>query len=379
MSPALAHLEEPAATTIRIGGREQLDWLAPSWRQLCKKVGAEPFLSPDWVRCYLQSFEPTTELVVISVCAGEKLLAVLPLTRKWIWFHGIHLLELKGAANAHSVLFDVLRLPGAEGEAATTAIWQCLRDLPGWHILHLPYLPQGGPSQELLTYAAGDGFATLTDTCADSPVLRMHNQVGQMDPHRATSSRYRSELRRGARRLEAELGGKPKLIRRTHADASALAKFYNLEATGWKGRQGTAIQSSPATSSYYRRITRVAERLGQFSLHSLEIDGRMLAACFGLEIGSHYHGLKLAYDESLRSCGPGHLILSAVLEDCARRGVGNAHLGGKMDSYKRHWTSETEPQLNGFIFNSSLRSQFVFHDSTCWFPALRRLQERFKP
>ena len=102
----------------------------------------------------------------------------------------------------------------------------------------------------------------------------------------------------------------------------------------------------------------------------------MVAACLGVEWAGCYYGLKMGYDEGLRNCGPGHQILSSVIADCAQRGVSTIFLGGKMDSYKRHWTADTERKLTVFVFNSALRSQIVFQEKRWLFPTLRRLQSK---
>lgn len=366
-----------AALEVKTGGLELLEHLEGPWRQLALKANAVPFLMPEWIRAHVQAFSPGDELIVIAVLQAGEPVAILPLVRKWVWFHGLHLCQLTGAANAHSVMFDVLCVPGASGEHAVRKIWPAIRPLKNWHVLQLPSIPTDGAAQQILEQAANEGFATYTDVDADSPIL--HPQPGadgRLDPQFATSSRFRHELRRGTRRLESLLCAKPELVRRVHANRAALERFYALEASGWKGSRGTAIQCSPETALYYRQITGIADALGCLNLHSLEKDGRMIAACLGLEVADRYYGLKMAYDDEFRSCGPGHLILAAVTEDCINRGVVTFHLGGKLDAYKRQWTLETTRILTGYVFNSAVRSQLVFHAKKWLFPALRRAQSR---
>jgi len=200
----------------------------------------------------LQAFEPDAEVVVLAVMQDQRLLAVLPLTRKRIWFHGIQLSELRGAANFHSVTFDLLRVPGPQGDAAIAQIWQRIRAMRDWHVLELPSVPQEGGAHELLQQAARDGFATLTDVFADSPVLHVKTRSdGRPDPVAETNSRFRHELRRAARRLQSELGAPPELCRIAQPESEALKRFYELEASGWKGSNGTAIQSCSDTLHYY--------------------------------------------------------------------------------------------------------------------------------
>src|SRR5579883_1868706 len=366
-----------AQAELRVGGRELLQVLEKAWNRLCREAGAEPFLSPEWIGCYLRAFEPASEVLLIAVLAGERMLAVLPLTRKRIWYRGIPLIELKGAANAHSVWFDILRAPGSEGERAVCLIWECLRNLPGWHVLEFPYVPEQGAAPQLVRQPAEEQFRTLIDACAECPVMHLQaGAEGELDPWGTTSTRFRHELQRNERRLAEELRGQPKLLCSRRPEAHVLQRFYDLEAAGWKGRAGTAIQSSADTRRYYRDLVQLAQENGHLRVHHLDLDGRMLAGCIGLRVGDSYYGLKMAYDESLRAYSPGQLILRGVIEDCAQGAVARIVLGGKLDAYKKKWTSHTEPLVTALAYRSALRSRVAYVSRSRLFPALRGLLER---
>jgi CelD/BcsL family acetyltransferase involved in cellulose biosynthesis len=377
--PPETQINASLTASLETGDIRLIDKLAAPWARLCKESNAEIFLTPEWIRCYLQAFEPRTRLVVISVWEGERLLAILPLTRKWIWYHGIRLLELKGAANTHAVEFDLLRLPGPIGEAAVTEVWRCLLNFPDWHILQFPYSSSQSASQEILRCAAKDGFPTLADVCADNPVLDLQSGPhGHPDPYVGTDRRFRHELRRQNRKLEARIGAPPSFRRQTEVDYEQLERFFALEAASWKGREGTAIQCSVDTLSYYRQMARVAEHKQAFSFYSLECQGRMLAASIGIEASDRYYALKMAYAQEIRNCGPGQLLISRVLEDLAQRRFRRIFFGGKMDPFKQEWTTTTEPQVNGLIFSKVARARFVYRERAQIFPAIRQLQKRLQ-
>jgi CelD/BcsL family acetyltransferase involved in cellulose biosynthesis len=368
-----------ATSDVAVGGKELLDQFKEPWHRLCHESGADIFLTPEWIGAYLNAFEPDTEVVVFTVSAGERLLAILPLTRKWIWFRGIRLRELKGAANVHSVAFDVLRVPGPEGEEAVAAIWGQIRRFPGWHVLHLPSFREGGASQALLDCAARDGYATLTDVFADSPFVPLNKtKNGQVDVTAGASRHFRHELRRWRRKMETEIEDRATFVRHTNAEPQMLGRFFRLEAAGWKGEGGTAIQCSPETLRFYGTVAEIAAMQGRFALHSLEIGNRFVAGCFGVETSNVFHGLKLAYDEDFRRYGLGHLLAQSLLEDCAARGMGEVSLGGKSDDYKRHWTREFHRNLNGFVFSHDLRSQIAHYERSKLFPTLRRWVEALR-
>jgi CelD/BcsL family acetyltransferase involved in cellulose biosynthesis len=359
---------------LRVGGVQLLDELADPWNRLCREAKAEPFLSPEWIRCYLQAFEPDTEIIVIAVLSGARMLAVLPLTRKRIWYRGLPLIELKGAANAHSVWFDILCIPGPDGEDALQRIWSYLRDLPGWHVLQLPYTPENGVATEFRALSERDGFLTVLDKCDESPFVPLSPGTNEkVNILAGTTSHFRQHLRRFGRLLENELGVKPKYVRRTVINEEALGEFFRLEGAGWKGRNATSILAGAATQQFYSRIARLNIHGVSVSLSSLSVNDRRIAACFGVESGQVFHILKAAHDETLRRCGPGHLFTEALLKDCAYRGLREMSFGGKAEEYKMHWTANVRRTFNIFMFKRSLLARVAFFERRHLFPVLRRV------
>jgi CelD/BcsL family acetyltransferase involved in cellulose biosynthesis len=358
---------------LAVGGMELFDDLAEPWNRLCREANAEPFLSPEWIRCYLQAFEPDAEIIVIAVLCGESMLAVLPLTRKRIWYRGIPLIELKGVANAHSVWFDILRAPGPEGEDGLQRIWGYLRDLPGWHVLQVPCTPENGVGAEFRALSEQDGFLTVLDKCDESPFVPLSPGTnGKVNILAGTTSHFRKHLRRYERMVVDELGDKPLYVRKTGIGTEGLEAFFSLEGAGWKGRNGTSILSCAATQQFYRRIAGLNILGVSVSLSSLSINGRGIAACFGVESGQVFHTLKVAHDETLRRYSPGHLLTKALLEDCANRGLREMSFGGKAEEYKMYWTRNVRRTVNIFMFNRSLRAKVAFLERRDLFPVLRR-------
>jgi CelD/BcsL family acetyltransferase involved in cellulose biosynthesis len=191
-----------------------------------------------------------------------------------------------------------------------------------------------------------------------------------------TSRHFRLALRRKARLLEAEAGETPKLIRRTELDQKLLQDFFVLEAAGWKGREGSAIQCAAETRAFYNHIAREASARGYFCLHSLELKGTMIAGSFGVSTTDCFYPMKMAYDEALRRSGPGQLMINGILQDCAQRGIPEVFFGGGNDRYKTSWTQETLPHFNGWIFNRSFPAQIAYQFKTRLLASMVRVGRR---
>ncbi|MGZ4854800.1 MAG: GNAT family N-acetyltransferase [Candidatus Angelobacter sp.] len=351
----------PLTASIQVGGEEVIQRIAGQWRSLCEETRSAPFHRPEWIQTYLRAFEPDGEVVLLTASAGNSLVAVLPLVRKRCWYAGVPLIKLAGAANVHSVRFELLRKEGAMGKAALRSIWGLLKSTPMWQLLELPVFPQDGACHELMALAGGEGFSTITFLGQDSPILRMQRDGnGRLTWLGGTTRHFRHELRRKGRLLEQEAGDKLKLICRVEPHPETLHKFYEMEAAGWKGVEGSAINCDRVTRSFYDTIAREAASRGYFRLHSLEVNGRMTAAAFSVMTDDCLYPMKITYDESLRYGGPGQLLLNGILQECAEKEIAELFFGGDKDYYKTSWTPETLPHFNGFVFNKHFRAQLVY-------------------
>ena len=358
------------------GGLELVERWAERWERLCEETGAPPFYRPEWVAAYLRAFEPESRVVLMTACVGDRLKAVLPLTRKRAWFAGVPVWKLAGAANIHSTQFDIVRTSCEAGEAAIPAFWNLLKRIPGWNMLELPFLSRNGGGLKLIKLASKDGCHTMSVRFSECPVLRMEkDEKGQLTWLHGTSRHFRHELRRFARILARETGDEPKLVRRINPDARALEQFYELEAAGWKGREGSAIKCTPQTREFYDQISKVSAAGGYFCLHTLEASDRMLAGAFSVQTADCLYPLKIAYDESLRRGGPGQVMFDRILEECSQRGITRLFFGGKNDAYKMKWTSETVPNFKGYVFSPHFRSQLAFRLRTLH-PGIGRARAR---
>ncbi len=363
-------------TAIDIGKEEVIHRLWKPWQRLCDETRSAPFHRPEWIAAYLRAFEPNGEIVLLTASLGEQLLAVLPLVRKKCWYAGVPLVKLTGAANVHSVRFEILRTPCAAGEASIAALWRSLQRMPGWQVLEFPYFPQDGACAQLLGQAGEDGYLTRIFPLQDSPTLRMQRDGnGQLTWLGGTSRHFRHELRRYARVLEAEAGAKPKITRWNHPDPAAMQKFFDLEAAGWKGREGSAIACGPETRAFYDQVAREGADRGYFCLHSLEVNGTMAAGAFSVLTQDCFFPMKIAFSEALRRGGPGHLLFNSILEECAGMGISELFFGGSRDPYKELWTQQTLPHFRGLVFAPGFRPRLACQIRTKVFPLLGRLRQ----
>lgn len=113
------------------------------------------------------------------------------------------------------------------------------------------------------------------------------------------------ELRRLERRL-AQQGAVRHAVLGPDADVETwVQRFLELEASGWKGREGTALACDPASSAFFVEVTRQAHRRGQLHMLALELDGVAIAMQCNFLSGAGAYAFKVAFDEQHAAVSPG--------------------------------------------------------------------------
>jgi len=121
-------------------------------------------------------------------------------------------------------------------------------------------------------------------------------------------------------------------------------KFLEVEASGWKGKQGTgsAIKLNPALVEFYRYLMEQFGVSGCCEINLMEIDGRVAAGQFALIVGETMYLLKIGYDEEFAAVAPGNLLLAHTIARLHEEGV-LRHVNLVTDaSWHRSWRPEQQ-------------------------------------
>lgn len=208
----------------------------------------------------------------------------------------------------HSFLGTPLMRAGCEQDA-WTAILTSL-DAADWAagLLHVNGLVESGPVHRGLVHAA----ASLDRPC--DVVHRIERALLQSDlePVAYYEATVRKKKRKEIRRLEtrlAELGAVS--LRRVGPEDDLgwwCDDFLRLEHSGWKGRAGSALASTPQTDRFFRNVVAGAYEAGRLELIRLDLDGDAVAMLVNLYAPPGAFSFKTAFDESLARFSPGVLV-----------------------------------------------------------------------
>lgn len=90
---------------------------------------------------------------------------------------------------------------------------------------------------------------------------------------------------------------------------SFVDDFLALEASGWKGKTGTAINADPELSAAFRGAMSLLSNSGKLRFWTLKLDGKAIASLFAIVDGDRAWLGKIAYDETFAKYSPGALII----------------------------------------------------------------------
>jgi hypothetical protein len=231
---------------------------------------------------------------------------------------------------------------GGDGAKLLAALLAQLRLRRDWDVMDIgPMLVSSPPAAALLS--AGQGLGLRPELRA----RRLHHLVVASGPWASyfagVSRNLRDTVGNGQRRLQRQgplslvaYPGGPDLDAHLHA-------FYALEASGWKGKEGTAIACNPKTRAFYTGLAHEAAAAGQLQLYEMTVGGRLVAADYCITHGGVVHPLKIAYDPTQARCSPGQVMRWLVLQRLFEQHPGAVYdLGGgdgEHAQYKLRWAN----------------------------------------
>lgn len=182
----------------------------------------------------------------------------------------------------------------------------------GRRLFSVPHLPLAGPAAEALRHGVADrGFWTEAAR-QQRPILQPGGNAGLATFDAMVAPKRRKELERQLRRL-SEAGSVSFMSARTASEVeAAFSMFSALEASGWKGRSGTALQRRRSIHQFARSAVLQLSQKGQAAIDVLRLGDQPVAALIRLEHGGLSIPWKIAYDEEFAAYSPGKQLMCDV-------------------------------------------------------------------
>jgi hypothetical protein len=176
----------------------------------------------------------------------------------------------------------------------------------------LPDMRFDGPMASLLeTVAETRGLPLVTTGEAARPVLESDLEAEDYLKASLRPHHYR-EFRRLKRRLADTGVLEHRVARGPDEIRHAIEAFLTLEASGWKGRERTAMAIDRYRAAFAREaVHRLAEQ-DMCRIHALTLDGKLIASLIVLVEQGCAYTWKTAYDENFSAFSPGTLLMIEV-------------------------------------------------------------------
>lgn len=181
-------------------------------------------------------------------------------------------------------------------------------DRRGAALLECKWIPGEGPFHRLLVEHLVEQrlFSLVEGTYARA--LLCPRASAQAYLEEVLSGERRRRLRRHEERLKEE--GKVEYTALTSTDDARawLEEFLRLEAAGWKGQEGTALQCREEDRRFFLDALMEAFHRGRLMMMGLHLNGRPIALFCDLLAAPWSFVFKLTFDEAYSRFSPGALL-----------------------------------------------------------------------
>lgn len=276
------------------------------WQALAGRAAeSNPYAEPAVVLAAAEHLPGGNRALLLSVEHGEEMTFALPVEREPATRH--RPFPVLGTWKGYYPPLATPLLDPAHGEAAWRAVRAALSHQAHAAWLLLDPMTADGPVAAALRAAAP---ARTLETLPRAVAYREGG--ARVRP----SEKTQRSLRARRRKLEA-MAGVPAVTFRVDPGAplpDGLAEeFLALEASGWKGRGGTALASRPETAAFFRALVGVQAARGGLQIVGIRCGERLVAATVNLvsRDGVYFH--KIAYDEEFHTASPGRILMADTM------------------------------------------------------------------
>ena len=283
-------------------------WQGLAAASISANVFAEPWLAlPGIIHC---DNARSSRLALISKVDGTPI-GLAPLVAR-PRFGRMPLRTIATWSHPNSFLSPAVAAAGEERTVWQNLLANAAAHFPGHQLFFADGLVEGSPLHlGLLDAAAALGLPVAIESRAVRAML-----ATDLDADAYWDASVRAKKRKELRRQWARLGEVGTLTV-DHGDgvtdpAAWIAEFLALEASGWKGANGSALASNADTRAFFTEAMAAGWAQGKVLLTALRIDGHAIAMLITLISGAEGHragfSFKTAFDEAFARFSPGVLL-----------------------------------------------------------------------
>ena len=312
-----------------------------------------------WYRAYLEALAADPDGLFCGVVfRDDEVLLMVPLERTTRRVCGVRITGLQLPNHPRMVLGQPLVTAGEDPGGCVRALIAELRRIAGldWDYLYLPNLLEDATT---FAFASQADFVRTCDRvngCCYCPVVPYEELPGRL------SRSFRQAIRRNRKRL-AQSPHVTFTTASTLADLrEAYGRFLEVEASGWKGAQGTrtALKCDARFRAFYAQLLEHFGARGECEIHLMWLDNTPIAGQLTLTTDDTTYVLKIGYSQDYAHLSPGNMLFDYLFGRCAGKpAVRHVNLGTELPWMER-WKPLRHAVLDVCLYRRSVRGRLAW-------------------
>lgn len=300
--------------------------LEKEWNRLAEPLGS-PLLCHDWFFSCAEAFYDDGDLRIVVLRSDGEVVATAPLAAKKK--RGIEYLELLGASNLNEptgLLYD--------NEKSLKKLLDAVLELGRPVVL-----------QRMTHFPASDH--SFNGALKNRPIIIRRSSAGSVyipvgtnweEFWNSLKSRRRYDFRRARKRAENKGKITVQIMCPDYENLNDhLGVAFAIEASGWKGQQGSAILKNAGLRRFFETYAGLACKERKLRLCFLYIADDPVAMQIGVEHSNRFWVLKIGYDEKWRKCSPGMQLAYETIRYAFLHGLESYEWLGADEEWLHAW------------------------------------------
>ena len=324
-----------------IDTEEGLVALGEEWRRIERALPALTAFQTHRYQCaWVRNFALTRRLLVVAVCEGVEVIGIAPFQVSLVPLHGREQRQLSFLGAPWEVDRPGFLFPHRAAECAEAVAGVLLARRGQWDFAWFHEQTAGDPALEAFCAAlTRRGLLHGRTPSSRCPYLRFEGTWKELLASK--SQKFRKNLKAARRKLEAEgklayesVRGDPERLQ------GLLLEYAALEQRSWKAKAGIGASQSVEHCRFYLQLAAEFGATGDFIFRCLRIDGRMVAATFGILHRRRYYSLHIVNDAAFSKHSAGTYLEALELEECFGAGLDEYDFLGGFLTNKSRWATQ---------------------------------------
>jgi CelD/BcsL family acetyltransferase involved in cellulose biosynthesis len=251
----------------------------------------------------------------------------------------------RAAANSHTPRFDVYGAPSITAAQLT----EMMVDLRV-SALVFPFLPWTSRLARAVETNPNE-ISWYRDDCESAPYI---DCTGDWDQYLAARSKTHRAKWLSDERRALRAGARFEILSTWEEISKVFAELLEVEASGWKGRAGSAISQDGAARRFYKGLCEELAPLGKVRVFLYRRDQRIAAFYLCLIHAGTISSVKIGYREAFAKESPGQVLRLWILKWAfAQPEISTFDMLGPATENKLRWATGTEDLYTLYVFRSS--------------------------